>query len=166
MEKGVRALLLTAARKNTPIQRPVRLICGREPFLCRSASHRSATHLMTDQTAANRRRTDLQEGRTMLLTNTIQTQTNYTTRACGNVSVCGVEFRGCSACPEHFADRPSEKSAGKRSGDCSQRRADMIRPVMYAGHQRPWQQLWLISPTSSTAAPGLRIGRAFGRSLS
>ena len=50
----------------------------------------------------------------MLLTNTINTLTVNTTFASGNVITCVVEFRGCSACPAHVADRPSEKPAVNR----------------------------------------------------
>ncbi|MEQ9411394.1 MAG: hypothetical protein RIK87_27010 [Fuerstiella sp.] len=98
----------------------------------------------------------------MLLTNTINTLTINTTIAVGNVIVCGVEFRGCSACPAQVADRPAEKPAASHGRKMLRGRA---LHAMYFGHDPSWQ--WLSSDMcSSRQAAGLRIGRASGRSLS
>ena len=101
----------------------------------------------------------------MLLTNTINTQTVNITIATGNGVVAGVEFRGCSACPAHYADRPSEKPAAKRISDRLFRRPGRHLHTMYQGDQMSWQELWLDSPTSFAVASGLRLGNASGRSL-
>lgn len=102
----------------------------------------------------------------MLLTNTINTQTINSTIATGIVNVCGVEFRGCSVCPAHFADRPTEKPAAKRISERCVRRPGRDMRAMYSGDHMSWQQLWLDLPQSQHAASGLLLGLGFGRSLS
>ena len=104
-----------------------------------------------------------QEGRTMLLTNTINSQTITTTTGNGNVIVCGVELGGCSACrPARSADRPSEKPAAKRIGECLRRPARLH--AMYTDHQMSWHQLWLDASTSLQPASGLLLGCGFSLS--
>lgn len=103
----------------------------------------------------------------MLLTNTINAQTTVITAVNGTV-ISGVALRGCSACPAHFADRPSEKHAAKhedvRERDV-RRQARGLRS-MYLGSQPSWQMPWLDSPSSMQIASGLLLGFASGRSLS
>ena len=110
-----------------------------------------------------RARDHLQEGRTMLLTNTINAQTINTTIAGGNVTVCGVEIRGCSACPATLADWPSEKPARKRISERVRRATGRAMRAMYFADQP--LQLWLDHP-SHPAASGLTLGFASGHSLS
>ena len=101
----------------------------------------------------------------MLLTDTINTQTITTTIAGGNVIVCGVEFRGCSACPAHLADRPAEKPAAKRISECCRRPGSVMR-ASYSDHHQAWQTRWHDPAQSHKAASGLLLGLAFGLSLS
>ncbi len=112
---------------------------------------------------------DLKKGRAMLLTNTINAQTTVITAVNGTV-INGVALRGCSACPVHFADRPSEKRASKhpvvRISERSDRRRSRGMHAMYLGDPLSWQQLWLDSSASMQQASGLLLGFASGRSLS
>ena len=115
----------------------------------------------------NGRGTNQQEGRTMLLTNTLNTQTINTTIATGNAIVCGVEISGCPVRPATLADRPSEKPAAKRISERARRLRGRAMRAMYLGDQRCWQQQGLDQRLShSSTASGHRLGRAFGRSLS
>jgi hypothetical protein len=96
----------------------------------------------------------------MLLTNTINTLTINTTFASGNVIACVVEFRGCSACPAHVADRPSEKPAVQRLREHSLRCPGRPLHAMYSDNQMSWQQPWLDSPISQQTALGLLLGQS------
>ena len=101
----------------------------------------------------------------MLLTNTINAQTINSTVVNDNV-ICGVALRGCSACPAHFADRPSGKRAAQRISERFMRLAARGMHAMYFGNHLSWQQLWLDSPASQQTASGLLLGLVSGRSLS
>ena len=126
----------------------------------------SVRRTIMNRTCSHRARDELQEGRIMLLTNTINTLTINTTITTGNVIVSVVGFRGCSACPAHVADRPSEKPAAKRLRERSVRRPGRPLHAMYSGDQMSWQQPWLDSPISQQTAPGLLLGLGVDRSLS
>jgi len=104
-----------------------------------------------------------QKGRTMLLTNTINARIIDTAIATGIVNR-GVALRGCSVCPEHLAERPSEKPASKRIR--FMRLAGRGLRAMYSGEVLSWQQSWHESSTSHRNAPSLLLGLVAGRSLS
>ncbi|MCP4169989.1 MAG: hypothetical protein GY758_04350 [Fuerstiella sp.] len=94
----------------------------------------------------------------MLLTNTINTVTINITIASGKVMACVVGFRGCSACPAHIADRPSEKPAAKRLRERSVRRPGRSLQAIYSDGDMSWQQPWLDSSLSPQTAPGRLSG--------
>ena len=119
-----------------------------------------------DRTCPHRARDDLQEGRTMLLTNTTITQTTTATVATGNAIVSGVESRGCFACPAHIADQPSEMSVAKRISVRRERRSGRVLPAMYLSHSKSWQQPWLSELKPLQAKPEVLLGLALGLSLS
>jgi hypothetical protein len=97
----------------------------------------------------------------MLLTNTINAQTTVITAINGTV-INAVALRGCSACPAHLAERPSEKRASKHASDRSVWRHSRGMYSMQLGSQPSW----LDSPASIPTASGLFLGFASGRSLS
>ena len=102
----------------------------------------------------------------MLLTNTINTQVISSTVANGNDVVRGTEFRGCSACPAHTADRLSAKPATHRISERMVARGDRIMSATYSD-QTPWQLAWhdskALSPASAT---GMLSKSPIGLSLS
>ena len=110
----------------------------------------------------------------MLLTNTIQAETVNVTVVIGNV-ICG-SLRGCSVCPDSFADEAAEKPAAKRIGNGGMsehrmvlrdmRRAGRVPAAMYSGTPAPWHQAWLSLPTSHQPGLGRSLGNFAGCSPS
>ncbi|MEZ6127256.1 MAG: hypothetical protein R3C59_01075 [Planctomycetaceae bacterium] len=101
----------------------------------------------------------------MLLTNTMNVNSIQITAGNGNV-IGGVALRDCSACPAHFAERPSEKHAA-----CDDFRDHSLRQrsrgqMSYSGSLMSWQSLWLNSPMQRLTTSGIVLGLASGRSLS
>jgi len=101
----------------------------------------------------------------MLLTNTINVNTINITAVTGNV-IGGVALRGCSACPAHFAERPSEKHAARDGLSDRSMRQRSSGQMSYSGSLMSWQSLWLISPIQQLTKHGMLLGLASGRSLS
>ncbi|MCA9085485.1 MAG: hypothetical protein KDA81_15590 [Planctomycetaceae bacterium] len=93
----------------------------------------------------------------MLLTNTINALTNNTAAVNGSAIVCGVEFRGCSACPADSVDRPSHRSPKRRSERHSQPAA-IYRGAWMQSERMPWQSSWQPSLLSQSAFAGLQFG--------
>ena len=110
----------------------------------------------------------------MLLTNTIQAETVNITVVTGNV-ICG-SLRGCSVCPDSFADQAAEKPAAKlivdggmsehRMAARGMRRAGRVPAAMYSGTPALWHQAWLSLPTSHQPGLGRSLGSLAGCSLS
>lgn len=97
----------------------------------------------------------------MLLTNTINAQTTVITAINGTV-INAVALRGCSVCPAHDAERPSEKRAGKHASNRGFWRHSREMYSMQLGSQ----PTWLDSPAAIPTAFGPFLGFASGRSLS
>lgn len=102
----------------------------------------------------------------MLLTNTINAQTIVTTIATGNVTVCDVASRGCSALPAPCAAHPVKSSF--RRGKRAQKQSEAAEQSMYCGELLSWRDRWLHRLDSHSAAsiPAFALGFASGCSLS
>lgn len=95
----------------------------------------------------------------MLLTNTINTQVISSTVAGGNSVVRGTEFRGCSACPAHTANRLSAKPATHRISQRMVARGYRVMSAIYSDHTA-WQLAWHDSKAISKAmSPASATGK-------
>lgn len=101
----------------------------------------------------------------MLLTNTINALTIDTTIALGNVKVCGVASRGCSAVPAPAAReaKPSSRRS-KRVG----RLFEAVMQRLFTSALASWRYLWRqrqLAPASHSPASKHALGFVSGCSL-